>query len=127
MATDAEWADAAKRCSDEINLHCAMGNIGKWVAIRLIDGGSDHVPYDKRREAIKHQLHERQCMYIQVPVDGMPPEHALRMLALHRKVYDAGFRFSDPDGPEVIAPSTMEGMRDALTNIRRLRVGYRDH
>jgi len=125
MPTDAEWADAAKRCSDEINLHCAMGNIGKWIAVRLIDGGSDHVAYDSRRDAIRHQLHERMCMYIVVPPDGMPPEHAIRLLALHRKVYDAGFRFSDPDGPEVITPSTMEDLHKALGNIKRVRIGYR--
>lgn len=123
--TPEAWADAAKRCSDEINLHCAMGNRGKWVAIRLSDGGSDHQAYDTRREAIRYQLHETMCTYIQVPADGMPVEDAMGLLAVYRKVYDAGFRFSDPDGPEVILPSTREGLEDALRNVNRIRTGYR--
>ena len=119
------YSDAAKRCSDEINLHTAMNNVGKYVAIRLSDGGSDHQAYDTRRDAIRHQLHESTCAYVRVPVDGMSIEDAEGYLALHRKVYDQGGRFCDPDGPEIVMPNTKEGLTKAILDPRSLRVGFR--
>lgn len=119
------YRDAAKRCSDAIKYFIALGETGKWVAIRLRDGGNDGVAYDSRLEAIKYQLHERQCMYVQIPHDDMPIEDAAALLSLHRKVYDAGYRFCDPDGPELILPGTQEGILAALRNPHLLKVGNR--
>lgn len=115
------YSDAAKRCSDQIRLHIVAGMGGKYAAIRLSDGGSDGVPYDTRREAIRHQLHEQQCAYIKIPLDNMPPEHAERFLAIQRELYDKGMRFCDPDGPELISPITVEGLAQALAMSRGKR------
>lgn len=105
-------SDAAKRCSSTITLHSVTGNGGKWAAIRLSDGGSDGVVYDTRADAIRHQLHETLCAYVQIPHDHMPPEHAERFLAFHRKCYDAGLRLSDPDDRRhPVMPYTLEGFR----------------
>lgn len=107
-----EYSDAAKRCSDTIRLHIACGMAGKWAAIRLSDGGSDNVAYDTRADAVRHQLHESLCAYVKIPLDDMPPDHAERFLAFHRKAYDAGFRLTDPDDRrEVIMPYTREAFR----------------
>lgn len=120
-----EFADAARRCSDRIRLDIVAGNAGKYAAIRLSDGGSDGVCYDTRRDAIRHQLHETLCAYVKIPADDMPPEDAAIFLQMHRKVYDAGHRFIDPDGPEILTPFTREEMIRALKDVNRLRVGYR--
>jgi hypothetical protein len=102
-------ADIGKRAAEAINLHVHGGNVGKWVALRLIDGGSDGIPYDSRAEAIKHQLHEQLCCYIRVTPDGINPTDAYRFIAINRGLYDAGFRLSDPDMPgEPIYPDTLE-------------------
>jgi len=119
IPSEPQWSDAAKRCSDEIRLHIAMKMYGKWVAIRLSDGGSDHTAYDTRADAIRHQLHETQCAYVKVPRDDMPPHHAEIFLAFHRKTYDAGFRLTDPDDRRhAVMPYTLESMRRAI-GIRR--------
>lgn len=95
-----EAADSARRASDAVNFHLlAIGHaaIGKWVAIRLQDGSSDGVLYDKRAEAIKHQLHETTCAYVCIPPNGMPPEDAMVYLREMRRLYDRGYRLADPD------------------------------
>jgi hypothetical protein len=116
-----KWADEAKRCSDQIRLHILAGMAGKWAAIRLSDGGSDGVAYDTRADAILHQFHERQCMYIKIPYDSMPVSHAATLLQIHRDIYDKGFRLSDPDGPSPVIPMTMEGLGQAVRNLGRLK------
>lgn len=127
VETYTEFNDAARRCSDAIRLHIAAGMAGKWAAIRLRDGGSDGVAYGTRSDAIYHQLHERTCAYIKIPPDDMPVEHAARFLVLQRKIYDAGFRLSDPDGPEAFMPLSTEATDAMIRDLRKLKVGHRDH
>lgn len=110
------WSDAAKRCSDSINLAAFMGDFGKWVAIRLSDGGSDGVVYDTRQDAIRHQFHEQFCCYVMVPPGGMQPAEAEDFMQFNRELYDAGFRMTDP---EVIKPLRTE---DVTVARRRLHV-----
>lgn len=103
------FSDAARRMSDAVNLHVQALGVqasGRWVAIRLSDGGSDGVLYDYRRDAILHQLHEKLCCYVRIPPFGqmMSTREAESYLTLHRSMYDAGYRLQDPDGPEVIKP-----------------------
>jgi hypothetical protein len=102
-------ADIGRRAADNINLHVIGKNVNKWVALRLLDGSSDGIPYDSRRDAIVHQLHEQQCCYIKVTLDGITPTDALRFILVNRALYDAGFRLADPDMPgEPIYPNTDE-------------------
>lgn len=92
--------DAARRCSDIVNQALVDdfdGNVGRWVAIRLSDGGSDGVIYDTKSDAVAHQLHETTCAYVRIPPSGMPPRDARSFLRSTRAFYDAGMRFSDPD------------------------------
>ncbi len=91
------YSDEARRCSDAVNLALETSGFGKWLAIRLSDGGTDGEYYDSMSEAIKHQLHESQCAYLKVPPDGMGLHEAELWLAAVRKIYDAGFRITDPD------------------------------
>lgn len=106
---DPSISDAAKRCSDAVNLGVITGFVGKWVAIKLSDGSSDGVFYDQRADAIEHQLHESLCCYVKVPPNSMSPEDAEKFMAINRKLYDAGFRLTDPaDERMPIMPHTNE-------------------
>lgn len=100
MTTPFGFSDAARRASDIINTHiAALGwhSRGKWVAIRLSDGGSDDVVYDSRADAVRHQLHETQCCYVQLPPTGTTPMEMESFLAFNRKLYDNGMRLQDPE------------------------------
>lgn len=120
MPPPPKFSDAARRCSDQIRLHIAMHSEGKWAAIRLSDGGGDGVPYDTRRDAIRHQLHEQWCAYVKIPYDDMPPAHAERFLEMNRELYEAGFRLVDPDDEHMaVMPFTQEDLSAALRHIRR--------
>ncbi len=118
-------SDEARRCSDAVNLHVAglgWDATGKWVAIRLSDGGSDGTLYDSKRDAVRHQLHEQQCCYVAIPPSGMNACSAESYLALHRKMYDAGMRLTDPDarggGGDLLRRITR---RDRSAQLARLR------
>lgn len=108
---DPALLDAGKRASEIITLHLLADYehaIGSWVAIRLSDGGSDNVLYDTRDDAIKHQLHEFQCCYVNIPPDGMTIKDAMSYIASNRKLVASGMRMTDPE--HVVGP--------ALFNVR---------
>lgn len=91
------FSDAAKRASDQMLVHLSAGEhtIGRWIAIRLSDGGSDGVAYELLAEAIRFQLHPTQCMYLQIAAGGIPPKEADVMLGYYRRAYDNGHRPDD--------------------------------
>jgi hypothetical protein len=120
--SNSQVSDAAKRCSEQINLGVITGHVGKWVAIRLADGSSDGVFYDQRADAIEHQLHESLCCYVKIPPSGMPPEDAERFMQVNRAFYDAGFRLTDPDDERhPIMPHTNEEFIALMNASRRNR------
>lgn len=72
----------------------------------MSDGGSDGGVYDSRAEAVRHQLHEQLCAYVQIPPGGMAPGEADVFLGYHRQLYDAGFRLPDPEFRMPLMPLT---------------------
>lgn len=78
----------------------------RFVAIRLSDGGSDGVVYETREDAIKHQLHETLCGYIQIPLERWSEQTCDLLLWYVRKRYDAGYRAA-PDR-QLIIPQRIE-------------------
>lgn len=103
-----------------------VGGTGKWIAARLSDGGTDGVIYDKRQDAINHQLHETQCVYVQVQPDQMPAHEASQFLEVGERIYDSGRRLSDPDGTPMITSEQVPNLnralrREAARNARRLQ------
>lgn len=91
---------AAYRASDAVNLHlvgAGFDAVRRWVAVRLDDGASDGTLYDTKRDAVRHQLHEQLCAYVQITPSAMSPCAAESLLGTHRKLYDAGWRLVDPD------------------------------
>lgn len=113
--------EAGKRCSDLVQQKIVDGHAGRWLAIRLSDGGGDGVPYDTKAHAIDHQLHETQCAYVQIPRDHMSPREAARYLELNRMLYDSGARIVDPDAPDrdVMIPDKIEDVRAAVADLER--------
>lgn len=104
-------SDAARRGADSVNVHIwAHGHEarGKWVAVRLSDGGSDGQLYDSRADAIRFQLHEHQCIYVCLPPFGqtMKPYEVEAMMTYFRSLYDAGHRWGDADAPAPIPQLT---------------------
>jgi len=94
-------SDAAKRVSDQYNLHRVAAphdSIGKWFAVKLVDGENDGVLYDSKADAVAHQRHmEMYYAYVQVGPWQMTPENAETFLALHRRMYAKGLRMADRD------------------------------
>lgn len=93
--TDAN-RDAARRISDEITLHLtaqqyhATEATNRWIAVRLDDGVSDHQLYDTKDQAMLHGPKilgrlPQHCLYLQIPLTGMPPSEALHVLSLFRQ------------------------------------------
>jgi hypothetical protein len=109
--------DAAKRLCDGVR--SAMGRIsveelliGRWIAFRLSDGSADRSIYDTKRDAVRHQSDEFLCGYIKLNLMPMTECEAEVVLAMHRKLYDNGFRMPDPDrkdgGKQPIMPIARE-------------------
>ena len=106
-----EPSDAAKRCADAVNLAVVAGCVGRWLAIRLSDGGCDNAIYDSRESAITHQLRPQFCTYVKVPPDGMPAHEAEALLAYWRRLNDANVRDDDVDVPMPMMPLTRADRR----------------
>ena len=105
--------EAAHRMADVIALHqTVLGRdvilAKRFVAIRLSDGGSDGVAYETRDDAMRHQLHETQCGYFQIPLErwGAPTCDAL--LWYVRTRYDAGYRAAPAH--HLILPTRVEDL-----------------
>lgn len=112
MTTTARrFSDAAHRYSDAMRLHIVAGQAGRWAAIRLSDGGSDGVAYDSKQDAVRHQLHEFQCLYTLIPPDDVSPRIAEHSLAFNRWLYDHNMRFIDPDRDrQLLMPTRLEDL-----------------
>lgn len=97
------YSDAARRIADAHNLVLLTNGrsvAGKWIACKLSDGTSDGVLYDSRTHAVRHQLHEKQCAYLQIQPEPMSNQEAAAYLRFVRDVYDAGLSMPDPDNPD---------------------------
>jgi len=98
--TPQEAYDAARRCADAFNFQLAVNGMdacGRWIAVRLSDGGSDARLYDTKAEAIRYQVHENLCAYICIIPGRMSVEDAASILRVHRTLYDNNARLADPD------------------------------
>jgi hypothetical protein len=68
------------------------------------------VIYDSRQDAIRHQIHETQCMYLRVIPTLMTAAEATALVVLHRKAYAAGMRMIDPgDSPMMTSRGPTRG------------------
>lgn len=109
--------DAARRMASAVTLAAMNGGAGKWLTVRLLDGGSDHVIYDSRSDAVAHQLSPEYCTFLLIPPGGMTTGEADRVLAFWRDCYDRGFRATDPRDD---IPSMPLLKADGLRQIRLL-------
>ena len=103
--------DAAKRMANIINGYVTFVHPwelkSKWVAIKLVDGGSDGVLYDSREDAIRHQSDERFYAFVCMGamMSGAKPYDCAIYLEFHREAYDANMRLHEPQAPQLIMPT----------------------
>lgn len=120
------YSDAAHRLSDAVTLALLADradNVGRYLAARLSDGGTDGVLYDTRADAVRHQLHEHQCVYVLITPDGMTPRDAEIVLTFWRLAYDKGFRGVTPPR-DLQIPQRIEHVPAHVREvIRRARTG----
>lgn len=94
-------SEAAKRVYDTYHLHRTAdihNAVGNWFAAALADGTSDGHLYPSKSSAILHQHHnEMYYTYIQITPANMSVCAAEAMLTVARKLYDKGFRITDPE------------------------------
>lgn len=82
---------------------------GRYIAVRLADGGSDGVAYDTRAQAIEHQRNSpSRCAYFRIPLERVTARTCDVLLWYVRKCYDSGAR-EDP-AHALIIPNTIEHM-----------------
>lgn len=123
-----ELRDAAKRVSGEYAMHRLadpLGNYGKWFAVRLSDGSSDHVLYDTKTDAVRGQHHDEQFYaFVQIGPWPMGVDEAETYLKVQRRAYDAGLRLSDREsgGKDLIRRVTKE---DQYNQLRAMFIGDR--
>lgn len=120
-------SDAAKRIADTYTLHRITdlyGHIGQWIACRLDDGTSDNCLYQSKQQAIFYQHHnENYYTFICISPAQMTACEAEAMIAVARKIYDAGGRMTDGFARhDVIKRVTWEDQialsKGIVTNIR---------
>lgn len=115
--------DRAQRCSDAVTL-ALLGQgrdvVGRWLAVRLSDGGTDGNVYDRKSDAVRHQLHPQQCAYVCIPFDGMTPRQAGVYLRFIEGLYAAGADLADPER-QIHMPAQRERIAPMLRAIRKGR------
>jgi hypothetical protein len=111
-------SDEGRRLSDAVTLAVSLGGVGRWVAARLSDGGTDGNIYDTRADAVRHQLHEDQCCYVMIPPTGMPPAEATQYIVFNRGRVAAGLKMVDPE-QQAAPPLIMPNRADRRAALRR--------
>ena len=105
---------AAKKVRDTIALHqVALDRDeilrGRYIAVKIIDGGSDNTAYDTRDDAYRHHLYSTDYAYLQIPLERWSEYVCDWALWYTATRYKAGFK------PEphlaLIMPLRMEDSR----------------
>lgn len=110
------WRDreAAKRLYGTFALHRVALTTdeifaGRWLAIRLGDGGSDNTAYDSHGAAVASARNApSRCFYPRVTLDSISERECDFMLWYVRRVYDNGYR-ADP-AHELMMPTRVEDL-----------------
>lgn len=114
---DGQHTDAAKRCADKVNLAIAAegaGAVGKWMAVKLADGGSDGTLYPVQSDAVGAMFpYEREHCYLRIPRQWMTLCESESYLRMNRMRYDAGFAVM-PDPRDIIRPLTKSAHRQQM-------------
>lgn len=95
--------DAAKSIAGAINLAVAHYTPEEtrrgWMAFRLLDGGTDHVLYPTKTDAINHCSNENLYCFFNLAgaMSGMSEKDAQLWMDFQRHAYDGGFGLTNPD------------------------------
>lgn len=114
--------DSARRMADNVNMHYAAVGwdaVGKFVAIALADGSSDHVLYPSKPVAVSHQSNEFHYCYVKILPGSMDLCEAEIFLSFNRKAYDNGFRLADPKRDVIVRGRPIETVNAMMKQMRR--------
>lgn len=122
-----ELLEAGQRAYDEVVLHKLAQGIeafGKWIAVNLSDGRSDHVLYDTRGDAVRHQHGcERDKAYIPVKPGAIDAREIAAFIGVSRRMRDSGVAVPDVDhrngGLDVIQRASSRDQYAQLRNMFR--------
>ena len=120
-----ELIDAGKRISDEYIMHRLadpIGNLGKFMAVKMQDGTSDHALYDSMdegRRVIGQRDDEDRWFFIQIVPSQLPARDASVLLRANRKMFDAGIRQRAMDGKVMIPRLSREDNTAQLRSMFR--------
>lgn len=82
---------------------------GRFIAVRLADGGSDGIAYETRPAAIEaNRNNPSRCAYFQLPLERWGPATCDTLLWYVRGCYDSGFR-EDP-AHQLVIPQGIEDL-----------------
>jgi hypothetical protein len=106
--------ETARRMAEAVLLHqqvLSQEEIlrGRFLAVRLGDGGTDGTVYETRDAAVTASRNSpsRHC-YFQIPLEGITAEECDLALWYTRRVYDSGHR-EDP-AHQLILPTRREAL-----------------
>lgn len=122
-----ELKEAGRHAFDEIVLHkLALGveAFGKWIAVNLSDGRSDHVLYDTRGDAVRHQRGcERDKAYVPIKPGAIDHLEVAAFIGVSRRMRAAGIAVPDVDhrngGLDVIQRTSARDQYAQLRNLFR--------
>ncbi len=118
-----QFSDRARRAAGAVTMaRLVYGEdlTNKWMALRLSDGGCDGNVYATKADAIRHQIHPKQCAYICVPPDGASERGMETFLRFTEGLYEAGADLADPD-KQINMPGNREHIPGLLRAVRRGR------
>lgn len=103
--------DPGRRLSEAVSAARQQGGAGRWIAVTLAEGKWNQEIYDSREDAVRHNDEARHAL-LMVPPMPMPPAEATAWIDLQRRVWESGFRFTNPGeampipdlGPTATAP-----------------------
>jgi hypothetical protein len=116
-----QFSDAARRISDEMNMHAIAKSGGSWAVFALADGRPlDHTAYPTWTLAVTAAKWDRdRYMFIEVQPDGCNPNEAEALLTYQRTLYSMGYRIPSPDwaaGPMASSMPTQSWDKRTMAN-----------
>ena len=93
--------DQGRRLADAVSAARQQGGAGRWIGVTMAEGDWNGDIYDTRADAARH-LDESRHAILMVPLMPMPPAEATAWIDLQRRVWEGGFRFTNPDAAEPV-------------------------
>jgi len=114
--------DAARRLADTFRLHQQVLTLdeilaGRWIVVRLADGGGGTTVYDSYADAVNGARNEpSRCFYPQIRPEPMGEDVCDFLIWYTRTVYNNGWR--DDPSRQLIIPTRVEDANRILREVK---------